>query len=78
MKFIDQLNAQPVAIQEAIAPAVIGLQASAFAEWEIITAGLRYDISSRAAFKAEWSKFTNELDAETDANIYRLAIHYIF
>nr|WP_136249643.1 porin [Ningiella ruwaisensis] len=78
LKFLDQLAALPQPIQEAIAPAVMGIQMSQLENWNNWTLGLRYDWSTQTALKAEFITYEDDLDDSNDANLIRFAINYVF
>jgi hypothetical protein len=84
IKFQDTVASLPAALQPALGGANAGLQAATFADYSMITLGLRYDIISNTALKAEVTKFDNKLesmlspDAPVDTNIVQFSVNYVF
>lgn len=78
IRFLDKVAALPAPFQPAATAAVVGLQQVAFDEYEVITLGLRYDWDTNVAFKADISRYTNDINPAADASLLRVAVNYVF
>jgi hypothetical protein len=74
LKFADQINPLPASLQGTIAI----LEAAFADDQEIITLGLRYDMDTNVALKADISKFTDGLNEANDATLVRVGVNYVF
>jgi hypothetical protein len=74
LKFADQINPLPASLQGTIA-----VLAGAFADdEETITLGLRYDMDTNVALKADLSKYSDNLNEINDATLIRVGVNYVF
>jgi hypothetical protein len=74
LKFADQINPLPASLQGTIA-----ILAGAFADdQETITLGLRYDMDTNVALKADISKHSDNLAESNDATLVRVGVNYVF
>ncbi|MFC4700221.1 porin [Glaciecola siphonariae] len=78
LKFLEELSALAQPIQQAIAPAVLGIQLNQMENWDAWTFGLRYDFSTRIALKGEYVSNGDDINDTNDANLFRLAVNYVF
>ncbi|GAC25398.1 hypothetical protein GMES_3109 [Paraglaciecola mesophila KMM 241] len=74
VKFTDQISQLPAALQAQ----VIGVQAAFDDDEQAVTLGLRYDYATNVALKAEVTRYTDDLYENSDANLLRFAVNYIF
>ncbi|MDP5032955.1 topoisomerase IV [Paraglaciecola sp.] len=77
-KFTDRLiglPAEPLAIATQIG---VGLQLGSMEEYSVTSVGVRYDLDTNVALKADVSKRSDDLDDTRDATAVRFAINYIF
>lgn len=77
-KFTEALAALPAPIQAAIGPSVVGVELSQFEDYSMVTLGVRYDLSTQTALKAELIDFNDRLTDSSDTNIFRFAVNYVF
>jgi hypothetical protein len=84
IKFLDQVAALPETLQPTIGAAVSGLQAVFWEDYAMTTIGVRYDIASNTALKAEISKYDNKIEPLTnpsdpvDNTIVNFSVNYVF
>lgn len=78
LKYLDKVAALPEAYQASVGAVVVGLQQAFMDEYDVITLGLRYDFDTNVAFKADLSKYSDELNSSADATLMRVAVNYIF
>jgi hypothetical protein len=76
-KFLDQVEALPIpAVNKAgIEGLVRVLQAGE--KYNVITFGLRYDLDTNVALKADLSKYDNDT-GDTESTLLRFAVNYVF
>lgn len=77
-KFQDRIAAAPEALRPTLTAVSNGLQASNFKEFTTLTLGLRYDMDTNIALKADLSKYSDDLDDTGDATLVRFAVNYVF
>jgi hypothetical protein len=74
LKFANQIAPLPASLQGTIA-----VLAGAFADDdESLTLGLRYDLDTNVALKADISKFSDNLNENNDATLVRVGVNYVF
>jgi hypothetical protein len=78
IKFLEEIARLPAPVQQAVAPLAVGLQVSNAELWSTLTLGLRYDMSSQIALKAELIDYTDDITSSQDANLIRFAVNYVF
>lgn len=78
IRFIDKVASLPAAAQPTAGFLVTATQQAAFAEYEVVTLGLRYDMDTNVALKADISRYTSDVATSGDANLLRVAINYVF
>lgn len=78
LKFVDQVNALPDAVRPTAQQVVLGVQQALMAEHNVITLGLRYDMDTNVALKADISKYDDEINDDFDATLVRFAVNYVF
>jgi hypothetical protein len=62
----------------ALSGLAIGSQQSQLSDYSIVTASLRYDVTSGMAIKADISKRSDDVDDNQDATLARLAVNFVF
>lgn len=77
-RFLDQVAALPEPFQAPVGAAVVGIQQAFADEYSLVTLGLRYDMDTNVALKADISKYSDDIDDSADATLVRLAINYVF
>ncbi|GGW81638.1 topoisomerase IV [Alteromonas halophila] len=77
-KGLDELSAQPEALQPALLGALQGLNAAFAQNYTVATATLRYDYDANIAFKVDISRYDDDLNDAQDATLARFAINYVF
>lgn len=78
IRFLDQVAALPEPFQAPVGAAVTGIQQAFAAKYDVLTLGLRYDMDTNVALKADISKYSDDLDDSADATLVRLAVNYVF
>ncbi|WJG08799.1 porin [Aliiglaciecola sp. LCG003] len=78
IRFLDQVAALPAELQPTFTAAVTGVQQNFFDEYSVITLGLRYDMDTNVALKADISKYSDDVDDTADATLMRVAVNYVF
>ncbi|GAB5381302.1 MAG: hypothetical protein Alis3KO_31730 [Aliiglaciecola sp.] len=78
IKFLDQVAALPAEVQPLAGAVVTGLQQSIINEYNVVTLGLRYDMDTNVALKADISKYNDDLNDAADATLVRFAVNYVF
>lgn len=73
-KFVNQISQLPPELQQT----VYGIQTLFDDDEKAITLGLRYDHDTNIAFKADISKFSDDLNEANDATLMRVAVNYVF
>ncbi|MBL4631747.1 MAG: topoisomerase IV [Paraglaciecola sp.] len=74
LKFADQVNALPDSLRGNIQ----FLQGVFADDEQAITLGLRYDMDTNVALKADISKYTDDLNEINDATLIRVGVSYVF
>jgi hypothetical protein len=77
-KGLDILNQLPDAVQDQLRPGVIGLQRAQAESYEVYTATIRYDYDTNVAFKADISRFDDDINDDNDSTLVRFAVNYVF
>lgn len=78
IKFLDQVAALPEAVQPVAGAVVVGLQQAVINEYNLITLGVRYDMDTNVALKADISKYNDDFDDSADGTLLRFAVNYVF
>ncbi|MGS2721671.1 porin [Paraglaciecola aestuariivivens] len=78
IRFLDQVAALPAPFQGPVGAAVTGVQQAFASKYNIMTLGLRYDMDTNVALKADLSKYDDELIETADATLVRFAVNYVF
>ncbi|MBT0587352.1 porin [Alteromonas oceanisediminis] len=78
IKGLDIVAGLPAQLQPAGAALAAGVQLPFMEEYDVITAGVRYDYDTNVAFKADVSKYTDDIDESNDATLVRVAVNYVF
>lgn len=78
LKFLDKVAALPAEVQPTANAVVVGLQQPFIDEYNVSTLSVRYDLDSNVALKADLSKYSNDLNSAADANLFRVAVNYVF
>jgi len=85
IKFTDTVNALPEPFRTVIGNFNAGLQSSFFEDYSMVTVGVRYDLTTNVALKAELSKYDNKLDEQLldaestlDTNAAAFSVNYVF
>lgn len=73
-KFTNQINQLPAELQATL----YGIQTLLDDNEKAITLGVRYDQDTNIAFKADITKYTDDLNAANDATLLRVAVNYVF
>ena len=76
-KFLNQVGAFPEALQPTVTQLLVGLQQPAIGESTTLSLGVRYDLDTNIAIKADVVQSTDDI-ADTDTNLMRVAVNYIF
>lgn len=76
-KFVDQIAGFPAMLQVPLTQLIVGVQQSVIAEDNTTSVGVRYDLNTGVALKADVSKRSNELNDDEDT-LLRLAVNYVF
>ncbi|MGO4891059.1 hypothetical protein [Flavobacterium sp. W21_SRS_FM6] len=77
-KFTEQLIGLPSDILPIATDISFGLQSIFIEEYSVTSVGVRYDLDTNVALKADVSKRSDDLDDTRDATAVRFAINYIF
>jgi hypothetical protein len=77
-KFLDQVAALPEAVQPTATAVTVGLQMPFVEEFSVVSLGIRYDLDTNVALKADISKYSDDVDSAADANLLRFAVNYVF
>lgn len=77
-KFLDKVAALPEAAQPTATAVTIGLQMPFVDEFSVVSVGVRYDLDTNLALKADISKYSDDVDSADDANLLRFAVNYVF
>ncbi|MFC3092791.1 topoisomerase IV [Alteromonas sediminis] len=78
IKGLSFLTPFPAPVQQALLPAVAGVQVVNMSEYDILSASVRYDLEANIALKAELTKRNDDLDSQGDATLLRFAVNYVF
>jgi hypothetical protein len=78
LKFLDQVAALPAQFQPTATAVVVGFQQPFAEENDIITLGVRYDLDTNVALKADISQYSDDINPLGDATLVRFAVNYIF
>jgi hypothetical protein len=76
-KFVDQIGAFPAPFQGPLTQLVVGIQQGVVAEDSTLSLGVRYDLDTGVALKADITKNTDDLE-DVDNTLMRFAINYVF
>ena len=60
IKFLDQVAAVPDPLRPTAQAVVVGLQQSVMDEWDMLSLGLRYDMDTNIALKAEVNRYSDQ------------------
>ncbi|MBT0587350.1 porin [Alteromonas oceanisediminis] len=77
-KLLDRVAGFPAPFQGPLTQLLVGIQQSFVEKNDTITAGVRYDYDTNVAFKADVSKYTDDIDESSDATLVRFAVNYVF
>ena len=77
-KFLDKVAALPEAVQPTATAVTVGLQMPFVEEFSVVSVGVRYDVDTNLALKADVSKYSDDVDSASDANLLRFAVNYVF
>jgi len=77
-KFLDKVAALPAPFQPTATAVVVGLQQPFADEYSVINLGVRYDLDTNVALKADVSKNSNDINSAEDATLVRFAVNYVF
>lgn len=83
LKYQDQINqiaasGLPQTAVVQLTQLAIGLQMSQDSEYDVLSASLRYDFDTNVAFKADISKYSDDMDNSLDATLLRFGVNYVF
>jgi hypothetical protein len=78
IKFLDKVAALPAPYQPSVTDLVVGLQRFYMTEYDVVTLGIRYDMDTNVALKADIRKYNDDMSAESNATILRFAVNYVF
>lgn len=78
VKGLDQLAALGEPFQTAITPGLLEINSIFAQNYTVSAATLRYDYDANIAFKAEISRYSDDLNEDKDATLGRIAINYVF
>lgn len=78
LKFLDRVSGYPEPFQVPLTQLLVGIQQSAVAENATTSLGVRYDYDTNVAFKADVTKYSDDLDDSNDATLVRFAVNYVF
>jgi hypothetical protein len=78
IRFLDQVAALPEPFQAPVGAAVTGIQQAFASKYKVTTLGLRYDMDTSVALKADVSKYQDDLVESADATLIRFAVNYVF
>jgi hypothetical protein len=73
-KFTDKISQLPSSLQQSL----YGIQTVLDDDEKAITIGVRYDFDTNVAFKADATKYTDNLVEANDATLVRFAVNYVF
>lgn len=78
VKFLSDVAALPEQVRGPAAMIVGGVQQAVMEETSTVTLGLRYDLDTNVALKADISRSTDDIDDANDTTLVRVAVNYIF
>ncbi|WP_205663271.1 topoisomerase IV [Alteromonas facilis] len=78
LKFQSQVSAFPEPIRGPLGQLVAGIQAPAITENSTTSIGVRYDLDVNVSLKADFSRYSDDLDDSEDASLVRFAVNYVF
>lgn len=78
IRFLDQVAALPQPFQGPVGAAVTGVQQFFSSKYSVSTVGIRYDMDTNMALKADVSKYTDDLVEANDATLVRFGVNYVF
>lgn len=78
VKGLDELAGLPQELQAALRPVVFGLNAQFAESYDVATVSLRYEFDTNVALKADFSRYTDTLNNDTETSLGRVAINYVF
>jgi hypothetical protein len=78
LKFIDQVLSLPAQIQPVANAVVVGLQQPFVEEYSVMSIGIRYDLDTNVALKADLAKYSDDINDLRDTNLMRFAVNYVF
>jgi hypothetical protein len=76
-KFLSEISGFPAAFQPGVTQLVVAIQQPAVAEDNTISVGVRYDLDTNVALKADIVKRTNDINDKEDS-LLRFAVNYVF
>jgi hypothetical protein len=76
-KFLSGVSSLPAAFQPGVTQLVVGIQQPAVAEDNTLSVGVRYDLDTNVALKADVVKRTNDIN-ENEDTLLRFAVNYVF
>jgi hypothetical protein len=77
-KFLDRVGGYPEPFQVPLTQLLVGIQQPAVSENDTASIGVRYDYDTNVAFKADVTKYSDDLDDTNDATLVRFAVNYVF
>ncbi|MBU3004688.1 topoisomerase IV [Paraglaciecola arctica] len=78
IRFLDQVAALPEDLSAPVGAAVTTIQQLFSTKYSLSTIGVRYDMSTNVALKADVSKYDDDIDESADATLVRFAVNYVF
>ena len=83
LKFQSEINqlsaaALPDALKQGLLAVAVGSQAYTQSENSVLSATVRYDFDTNVAFKADISKYSDDLNADNNATLVRFGVNYVF
>jgi hypothetical protein len=83
LKFQDKIgriatSPLPVELKQGFTAIAVGSQLFSQSEYNVLSATVRYDFDTNVAFKADVSKYSDDLDDTMDATLVRFAVNYVF
>ncbi|WP_229333469.1 outer membrane protein [Glaciecola sp. MH2013] len=85
VRFQESVNVLPEPFRTVVTGINAGLQSSFFEEYSMITVGMRYDIATNVALKAEYTSYDNKIDVAeanpedaVDTDVIKFSVNYVF
>lgn len=76
-KFLSEISSLPAPFQPGATQLVVGIQQPLVAEETTVSVGVRYELDTNVALKADVVKRTNDID-ENEDTLLRFAVNYVF